>query len=208
MLLKVHVRLLREALEGRVSGRALKVITAANLAQDDLPNQVGHDELHFDNNALREGEAYIRAERLRIAPALLQGANPAAWGAFGRLSHTAQDFYAHTNYIQMWAVEHPSGAPPEGVDPLDPRLLQSPDLHSGRLYYPQELLYFIPPLRRWALSFLPADSHARMNLDSEASGPLFPFAYAAALERTRLELEEVRRTLPPDLYTQFCDLEG
>jgi hypothetical protein len=92
------------------------------------------------------------------------------------------------------------------VDPLDPLLIESPALHSGRVYYPLEILYFIPPLRKFALSRLPADSHAHMNLDSAAQGPLFAYAYAAALRRTRLELENLRLLLPPELFAAFCDV--
>jgi hypothetical protein len=208
MLLHVHTQIMQQVLLGRVSPRALKAMLAANLSQDDLPNQIGHDELHFDNNAIPQGYAYIESQRSLIAPALLQGKTESAWAAFGRLSHTAQDFYAHTNYAAMWAASQPAGAASAQIDPLDPYLLENPALHSGKLYYPQELLYFIPPLRKFALSFLPADSHARMNLDSPRQGPLFEVAFAAAVHRTRLEFERVRSTLPPDLFAQFCDLES
>ncbi len=37
--------------------------------------------------------------------------------------------------------------------------------------------------------FLPANSHEAMNLDDSSRGPLFPFAVAAAIKHTRLELE-------------------
>lgn len=203
MLLKFHAELLRQALSEEISPEALRAITAANLAQDSLRNQVGHDELHFDNNAFPQGRRYIEDQRARIVPALLQGQVSPAWQAFGRLSHTAQDFYAHSNYISLWVAAHAAGAPASEVDPLEASLLESPALHSGKLYYPGELLYFIPPLRKFALARLPADSHARMNLDSPAQGPLFEFAFAAALKRTRLEFGQVRLLLPPGLFVLF-----
>ncbi len=207
MLLKYHAELLRQALSAQVSPLALQAFTAANLGQDSLPNQVGHDELHFDNNAFAQGRLYIEDQRARIAPSLLQGQPALAWQAFGRLSHTAQDFYAHSNYISLWVEAHP-GAVPSEVEPLDASLLESPALHSGKLYYPRELLYFIPPLRKFILPRLPADSHARMNLDSPAQGPLFEYAFAAALKRTRLEFEQVRLLLPLELFALFTDRQA
>ncbi len=207
MLLEFHAELIRQALAEEVGPRALQVITASNLRQDSLPNQVGHDELHFDNNAFEQGHRYIQDQRARIAPALSQGQVSLAWQAFGRLSHTAQDFYAHSNYISLWVAAHPSAASSE-IDPLDESLLQNPALHSGKLYYPRELLYFIPPLRKFALAHLPADSHARMNLDSPAQGPLFDFAFAAALQRTRFEFEQVRFMLPPGQFALFSDRQA
>lgn len=208
MLLRFHTELLRQALSEEVSPRALQAITAANLGQDSLPNQLGHDELHFDNNALAQGRRYIDDQHARIAPALLQGLASPAWQAFGRLSHTAQDFYAHTNYIALWVAAHPAGTSSSEVEPFDVGVLESLELHSGKLYYPRELLYFIPPLRKFALARLPADSHARMNLDSPAQGPLFEYAFAAALKRTRYEFEKACSSLPPELLALFRDRQA
>ena len=129
----------------------------ANLGQDSLRYQFGHDEFHFDNNALAKGRAYIENQRELILPALQQGDAAAARAAFGRLSHTAQDFYAHTNYVGLWLGSDPETSASSAIDPLEPEILNNPGLHSGRLYYPQEVLYFIPFLRKFSLSILPPD---------------------------------------------------
>jgi hypothetical protein len=64
----------------------------------------------------------------------------------------------------------------------------------------------VPGLRRLALSILPRDSHAHMNLDSAGQGPLFEYAYQAALKRTVSEFEDLRSSLPPELLALFTDL--
>ncbi|HEY6074226.1 MAG TPA: hypothetical protein VIV15_12770 [Anaerolineales bacterium] len=207
MLLTVHVQLLQQALTGKVSPRALGDIISANLHQDSLRYQFGHDEFHFDNNAFAAGRAYIESQRLLIQPALQAGEAAQARAAFGRLSHTAQDFYAHTNYVDLWLNAHSAGSASSAIDPLDSEILNDPRLHSGRLYYPQEALYFIPFLRKFSLSILPPDSHAHMNLDSAGQGRGFEYAFHAALKRTLMEFELVRSLLPAGLFTVFTDLE-
>ena len=51
------------------------------------------------------------------------------------------------------------------------------------------------PLRQFALSFLPRDSHAHMNLDSAERGVRFEYAFHAAVKRTVLEFEQVKAGL-------------
>ena len=130
-----------------------------------------------------------------------------AWIAFGRLTHTAQDFYAHTNYIPMWLDQHPGTPPtPPEIDPVQKGLIESPQIRSGRIYFPLDVLYFIPPLRNVALKFLPADSHGKMNLDSPKQGPGFEYARAAAVKRTKYEFEILEKILTPEMFAKFTDL--
>lgn len=194
MLTKVHAQIVRKALGAMFSPAAIDALIAANIGLDDLRGQFGHDEYHFDNNAFEAGHAFLAEQRQLTLEALHRGDVPAARTAFGRLTHTAQDFYAHSNYVDLWLARHPDSAPDE-IDPADPDLIASPDLHSGKLYYPQEALYFLHPLRQFALSILPRDSHAHMNLDSAERGPRFEYAFQAAVKRTVLEFEQVRAGL-------------
>ena len=207
MLIPIHEEMTREALGAHFSPRAMEIILAANLKQDALSGQIGHDEFHFDNNAIDKGLRYINEQRGLVIAALL-GAGGAlfAWAAFGRLTHSAQDFYSHTNYIPLWLEQHKDTPPAPGdVDALQKSLLQSPGLHSGKLYMPMDWLYFIPFLRNTALKLLPADSHAKMNLDSPKQGPLFEYARAAAVQRTRYELELLRKILTPEMFGAFTE---
>jgi hypothetical protein len=157
-----------------------------------LRGQIGHDEYHFDNNAFDESYAYIK-ENHAIAHAALKGGNAEkAWAAFGRLSHTAQDFYAHSNYISLWLARFNREAPPPpaDVDHADQAIIRSDKLQSGKLYYPLELFSYIPALKKHIMPRLPKDSHAWMNIDSPEQGGKFDYTFAAAVKRTRDEFQK------------------
>ncbi|SRR5581483_706779 len=208
MLKSVHAEITRRAFSQTFSPAALEIVIAANLGQDALSGQLGHDEFHFDNNAFDKSRAYIKEQRALIRPALERGDIDSARRAFGRLTHTAQDFYAHTNYVDLWIACQPNGmipAPAE-IDPLDDDLLYSTTLRSGKLYYPLEALSFVPVLRKLVLPLLPRDSHAWMNLDSAERGPMFEYAFSAAVKRTRYEFDTTVRGFSVELNTNFTGL--
>jgi hypothetical protein len=141
---------------------------------------------------------------------LQDGDAPAAWAAFGRLTHTAQDFYAHTNYVDLWLArftEHSHPSPPE-IAPLLEELVDSPELHSGKLYYPLEALSFIPFLKRFVMPLLPEDSHAWMNLDSPERGKRFEYALEAAIKRTRYEFDRTVAGLSSGQVALFTGLSS
>ena len=190
MLKKYHLQITTQALQDFFSPHALQAILAANLHQDILRNQI-HSEFHFDNNNFAGGNTYIAQQRQLILEGLAQDQPLAAWEAFGRLTHTVQDFYAHSNYIRLWLARHAQATPGQ-IDPQDDTILDSPKLRSGRLYYPLEVLAFIPGLEPLIKPFLPRNSHTWMNLDSPRQGPLFDFAVTAARKRTQAELLTIR----------------
>lgn len=205
MLEIIHEEMIREVLGRRFSPRALEIIIAANVKQDSWRWQIGHDEFHFDNNAIDEGNLYINEQRGHILASLLSPGVLSAWIAFGRLLHTAQDFYSHTNYVSLWMDANPQ-LPPSDIDPLRKDLIENPGLHSGKLYFPLEVLYFIPFMRKFSLSILPRDSHAWMNLDSPQRGSRFEYARAAAVKRTQYEFEILEKILTPEMFAKFVDL--
>ncbi len=135
MLQKYHVEILKQALDGTFSPLALAKITEANLYQDRISAQIGHDEYHFDNNAFERSYAYIEEQRSQVVSALQKENAPSAWSAFGRLTHTAQDFYAHSNYIDQWLALHTNGSRPApfGINPVEPVILNSEALRSGKI---------------------------------------------------------------------------
>ena len=208
MLRGVHARITRRALGDRLSPRALAVVLDSNLRLDSILNQLGHDEFHFDNNAFDASRAYIAGQRALIRPALERGETRHAWKAFGRLVHTAQDFYAHSNYVDLWLACQPNGMVPAAneIDPVDDSLIDNPSLRSGKPYHPFGFLSFVPGLRKLIIPRLPRDSHAWMNLDSEASGPMFEYAFYAAVKRTRFELETVEKALTKELSQMFSEI--
>lgn len=199
-MLKGYHRLITErALSTRLGPRPLKIVIAANLHQDHLlTGQIGHPEFHFDDNAFAASAVYMETQREQARWALQKNRPSLAWRAFGRLIHTAQDFYAHSNYVSLWLARFPADAlpPAETIEPCDDAVLTSPALCSGRVYYFLEIASLLPLSRPWALGRLPSDSHARMNLDSPERGPLFGYAVEAAAKRTVLEYERLLEGLP------------
>jgi hypothetical protein len=207
MLPKYHATITEQALRELFSGAALQKIVEANLRQDRLAGQIGHDEFHFDNNAFEKSYAYIEEQRGLVISSLYADDVPSAWSAFGRLTHTAQDFYSHSNYIDLWLSCQPDGAVPtmSEVDPVDEDLIHSRALRSGKIYLPLEIFSFIKFLRPLVIPLLPRDSHAWMNIDSPEQGPHFPFAFQAAVKRTRIEFQKTSVGLSEDLLKIFVD---
>ena len=211
MLIQYHKSITRNALSELFSARALEALLAANLNQDNLiTGQIGHDEYHYDNNAIAESNRYLEEQREQTLSALKKGDAPAAWSAFGRLTHTAQDFYAHSNYVDLWLSRFEQDGqtppPPSKIAPLMDDLVRSPDLHSGKIYYPWEIFAFIPGLKRLVIPFMPSDSHAHMQLDSPARGLRFDYAFAAAVKRTRVEFDITVAGLSSAQEALFKDL--
>lgn len=208
MLIQYHKSITRKALSERFSPRALEAILSANVKQDDLlTGQIGHDEYHYDNNAFEQSYAFIEKQRGLTISALQKQDAPSAWTFFGRLTHTTQDFYAHTNYVDLWLALVDEGAPPPPpeIDPLMDELVHSPKLHSGKIYLPWEIFAFIPVVKRLVIPLLPKDSHAHMNLDSPARGGRFAYAFEAAVKRTRYEFDKTVAGLSPGLEALFAD---
>ncbi|MBC8507026.1 MAG: hypothetical protein ISR58_09465 [Anaerolineales bacterium] len=191
MLSQYHRDICQRALESKFSSRALEIIIKANIAQDNLHGLVGHHEYHFDDNAFEAGYAYLEEQRNIILAVLSDGGNIVpARKAFGRLTHAVQDFYAHCNYLELWAQSFAEDElpPPHQVDALNQTIINHPDLRSGRIYF-REVLAFIPFLRPFTRRILPADSHANMNIDYPERGAFFPYAIEAAVKRTLHEFE-------------------
>lgn len=199
-----HRRITTEALGQKISAPALEIIIHANCGQDALRYQIGYDHFHYDNNAFQTGDAYIEQMHANITRALADEQISDAWQAFGRMLHAAQDFYAHSNYVELWYERH-LDADPQQISPLLVDVLTDVRLHSGRLYYPLEALSFLPFLLPLVLPLLPRDSHAWMNKD-DPSRPHFDFAYAAAVKRTTLEFEKIARNVSPSQMAYFINL--
>ena len=207
MLTRYHIAILSAALADCFSPRALSAIFKANVKQDRLSGLFGHDEFHFDNNAFARSYAYIEEQRALIVSSLKTDNATSAWSAFGKLTHTAQEFYAHSNYITLWLSRFDGETPPAPpeVDPVDLTLLNSPDLRSSRMYYPLDVLYFIRPLRPYVLSRIPRDSHAWMNLDFPEQGFKFDYAMQAAIKRTVIEFDKTTLGFSEEMCRLFLD---
>jgi len=207
MLKPFHIEMTRLAVGEQFSSKALEQITDANLYQDRLLEQIGHDEYHFDGSAFEKSYQYVEEQRALTISSLVANDQPSAWSAFGRLTHAVQDFYSHSNYVDLWLASQSNGSTPapSEIDSINPDLLNSPSLNSGRIYLPIEAFYHFHWLRPLLLRILPRDSHAWMNLDSPKQGPNFEYAFQAAVKRTKIEFEKTTKGLPEDLFVYFVD---
>ncbi len=214
MRARYHRLITERALKGYLSPRALKVIVRANLGQDSpFRGLFGHPEYHFDENQFAAGWSYVAEQRSSLSLWLALGDPNPAWQAFGRLTHAVQDFFAHSNYVKLWLGKHADQNPggratstrAASIDPADEEIIQHPSLVSGNIYYPLEILTFLPWFATWARLRLPRDAHAWMNLDSPTQGPLFELAVQAAERRTLFEYEWLRHEITPGMLGAFQD---
>jgi hypothetical protein len=186
---KYHREITTMAVGEYFSLEALEEVISANLGQDALRYQIGHDHFHYDSNSFSAGDSYCNDLRQMIPVKIRSGNISAARIDFGCLTHTVQDFYAHSNFVALWRESYPN-ATPEEIDPESAVFLSDPRLHSGKLYYPLEILSFVNILKGIVLPLLPRDSHAWMNMD-DPFRPNFDFAFSAAVKRTRAEYQRV-----------------
>ena len=185
---RYHTELTRLTLQAHFSPDALEEIIAANLAQDALQNQLGSKaHFHFDNNKIAESLAYVESLHGQIAVLAAQSDHGKLQrAALGRLCHAVQDFYAHSNYVDLWLANHDHPVPPAyAIDGLIPELLNHPDLRTGTFVLLRDIIYYVPLIGAlWRRIYVPPGSHEAMNLDSPDRGWKFSYAMVAARRRT------------------------
>ena len=190
MKTKYHIEITQQALSDQFTEEALGDVIQGNIRQDRINNQFGHDYIHFDGSAFTAGFNYLKQQELDIIDHLRQDHFTAARHAFGRVTHSWQDFYSHSNYVRLW-IEKAGSLPPEEIVINDPTIMNDPELKSEKNYGLIEFIALIPPFSKWIKPTMPEDSHARMNLDGPESGKYFTYAYAAALKQTVKAFHEV-----------------
>ncbi len=183
-----HATLLRRAAPEGFSKRTLFLrVIPANIAVDLNQKDAW---LHFDNSAFVRSVEYIEALWARIDSGSDRLSN------FGRLTHVVQDFYSHSNWVELY----------QHVSPLPVWDLRTATLPVGALSgsYPS----------RTREPGQTTPTHAELNKDSPfawfspagcrivANGPnrgktLFELGYDAALAATRVQFDRLMRTLSP-----------
>jgi hypothetical protein len=184
MKTKYHIEITRKALSGFFSERALKEIVNANIHQDNLTNQLGHDYIHFDSNAFQAGFKYLSNQKKAVIDGINKNDFSSARQALGRGAHSWQDFYSHSNYVELWLAKA-GNSPPEEIVINDGDIIHHPDLRSGINYGLIEFIALTPVLSNWIKPHMPDDSHAKMNLDGPEAGKKFQYVYSAALKQTK-----------------------
>ncbi len=190
MKTKYHIEITQNALKDRFSPEALEIIIKANTQQDKIKYQFGHDYIHFDTSAFGEGFRYIGDQECLLTEGVIKGDYTQAWQALGRLTHSWQDFYSHSNYVTL-LLAISKDVTPEAIehDRLD--IINHPDLKSGKNYGVIEFIALLPGIGKLVTPLMPEDSHAKMNIDSPAAGPLFNYVYWAAFKRTQATIETI-----------------
>lgn len=194
MITKYHINITREVFQKVFSNDALNEIIRANIKQDRIIYQFGHNHYHFDGNAFVEGFGYIAKQKELIYKNINLGNYSEARTALGRLSHTWQDFYSHSNYVQLW-LERFGINSSKIIDPDSLEIMNHNSLRSGKNYGLCEFIALLPVIGQIITPLMPEDSHAKMNLDSPRSGPLFDYVYVAAKKRTQMILIDLENQL-------------
>lgn len=190
MKTKYHIEITHKALHQNFSSEALNTIIKANISQDRIRYQFGHDYIHFDSSAFSEGFDYIALQKKQILDSINLREYTLARQALGRITHSWQDFYSHSNYVRLWLTKAAPNSP-ENIEFNDREILSASNLKSGKNYGLVEFFALIPGISKLVTPLMPEDSHAKMNLDSPASGPHFFYAYWAAYKRTRHIYEQI-----------------
>lgn len=202
-----HRSITRTAIGEYFDPAGLETIIRGNISQD-YPWNVIAIHRHVDDSLFAKAESYILHEREQAVRAMNRGYRRQALATFGRLLHTRQDFYAHSNWAALWVARQggPESCRPEAIDicaaPLD-----EPELVSGKAAFHWFFACHLPLIGPWFQKFAPADTHEAMNLDHPGRGPLFPFAVAAATKHTRQEfgllLADLGAAAGPTVVKQF-----
>lgn len=202
MYAKYHIETTQWVLSQNFSPKALKQVITANLSQDSIIHlfRASESHRHFCNNRIAASLAYIEEQHALIESLAKRSAEHVHEAkelarrkrvALGRLLHTVQDFYSHTNYVDLWLSQQPLShrQPVRAIDGLNEDVLNHTELHTAT-WFALEILFHIPLLGSiLRLVWLPPHSHEAMHLDSPSRGPRFTYSMIMAQQRTAKEYQ-------------------
>lgn len=179
--LPTHFDLVSDTVDGHLPTEQILLITRGNLQQD--ANQF-NSALHFDNCAFPEGRSHYLACWEEIGSQIASGHKKEALITFGKILHSVQDFYAHSNWVELHLGENPIPVWDLNLDSLPGDIVSGTYL-SG---FPKKCKSNAP-------------SHESLNKDSQDSETgriiieqghhhgksLFQLAYDVALHHSRKE---------------------
>jgi hypothetical protein len=103
----VHARITRDALRENLSEASIKAIVQANLAQDAAGSEdAAEKRRHFDGSTMAAAVAFINREKNKALNLAAEAdsdpeSRADALRHFGVMLHTVQDFYLHSNYVEL-----------------------------------------------------------------------------------------------------------
>ncbi len=182
--------------DGLLDNEQLGLVVAANIAQDLHQTK---SYIHFDNCDFPGGVDYPKSE-WNIIDQLGDKFAIVSLGAFGRLLHTTQDFYAHSNWIELHEDQSPIPVWNQELSTLPANIVSGTWWIGGpKLCGPN------------------APTHSQLNKDSPKStegskivksGPnkgksLFELAFATALAATKIQYARLAKislaTMPEEI---------
>ncbi len=151
-----------------VSEKSFQTIDNGNTGQDDFSHyNFGDAAHHFDNCMFQAGVAYVNAQRSYIRQQAVKAHTDASarreiLEAFGELIHTVQDFYSHTNYVELYLKGNPS------IQPRDVPIANwgalPAGLRSGYFFYRSTATNEMTYSRDQAIDGLVEDGFRALNL--------------------------------------------
>ncbi|MEM7126753.1 MAG: hypothetical protein AAF702_10530 [Chloroflexota bacterium] len=200
MYAKYHIETTQWVLRDDFSPKALRQVISANLSQDSVlrflhPNQYRR---HFCNNQISDSIEYVEEQHALIESLAQQSVEQVHLArelarhqraALGRLLHTVQDFYSHTNYVDLWLSEQPAreSALIRTIDGLNEDVLNHNELRTAH-WFMLEILFYVPIIGvLLRCLWLPPHSHEAMHLDSPERGLRFVYSMIMAQQRTTAE---------------------
>jgi hypothetical protein len=174
---------------------------------DSLTEGQLHPEYHCDSGRLRESQAFAQSQAdawrgaslaARSLPMLGDKLRADAAVAFGRASHTVQDFYAHSNYVDLWFAFG------RGREPV-PLLSQVFGRHAGAQFSEfREFVarsggitsgeFHVSSPGTWPTKHTTPHGHGALNKD-DPTRPMHASARDAAMRAT-IEMHETGVALP------------
>ena len=209
-----HIQVTTDSVGAHFASAALEDVIRANLATDEGLNQLRFAR-HFDNDMFTRGWAFVRSEQKRLLMLAHVGGEALEMRlAFGQLCHTVQDFYSHSNYVELWLDKNGGRArnSTEDIVSNESDIMEHPRLRSGHFKLWRDLLFHFKSTRRLMRRlWIPNGSHEAMHLDHPGRGPLFPYSLVAARQHTTHEFERARVAIQaaagPDKVEQWLGYE-
>ena len=131
----LHAGITREALGETLCAGNLKAVMEANESQDALGGDgIGEKRRHFEGSVFPAALAYFNREKTRALNLATEADSDAESRAdalrhLGLMLHSVQDFYLHTNYVELELEETHNKSDPYNIPLVD--WSRVPDGYAG-----------------------------------------------------------------------------